>query len=82
MCLNIIADTPARRNTLWASGLSGGRLTARLGIERVIFVNDAAGITIEFCRGNRRVAVTGMEQSDADHQSAGEAPGVTLSDGE
>ena len=40
------------------------------------------GIAIEFGCRDGGVAVTGVEQGDANHQGAGEAPGVTLCDGE
>ena len=42
----------------------------------------AVGIDLEFGCRDGGVAVTGVEQGDANHQGAGEAPGVTLCDGE
>lgn len=55
---------------------------ARSGIERIIFANDAVGIAIKFGSRDSGIIVAGVEQGDADHQGAGEAPGVTLCDGE
>ena len=82
MCLDDIAEMAIDRNTRWASGQVAISVLARSGIERVIFTNDAVGVAIEFGRGDGTVAVTGVEQGDADHQGAGEAPGVTLCDSE
>lgn len=82
MCLKMIADMGAGRNTRWASGqraMCGG---ARSGVEGVIFANDAAGVAVELGGRDGGVAVTGVKQGDADHQGAGEAPGVALCDGE
>ncbi|MEQ1552126.1 hypothetical protein [Sphingorhabdus sp.] len=45
-------------------------------------MDHAVGVAIEFGRRDGGVAVTSVEQGDADYQGAGEAPGVTLCDGE
>ena len=51
-------------------------------LKGIIIVDHAVGIAIEFGCRDGGVAVTGVEQGDANHQGAGEAPGVTLCDGE
>jgi len=77
-----IAEMGIGWNTRWASSHAPHRNLTRSGIERVIFMDDAVGIAIEFGGGNDGIAITGLEQGNADHQGAGEAACVALCDGE
>jgi len=69
-------------NTRWASSHAPQRNLTRSGIERVIFMDDAVGIAIEFVGRDNGITVADLEQGNTDHQGTGEAPGVTLCDGE
>jgi len=72
---------PSRRR--WAAGAEfqswipapPNSSLARLGLERVEFMEDAGGIAIELGRGHdAEVAVAGLENGDADHEGSREIP--------